>query len=772
MKKNRKKIRLSLATKFNLLIISSILMTAVGLSYFVVKAEIKNVRQELLDHGLVLAEMTAKTCEPGILQGNKASLSQIIKGLALNPDIVYVRIKSTADAVLTETLFNPSVALSKEGSRFRASSPGQTTLAKFINESDGKEYFEVRAPVWKGSAEVILPEFSIDDPRNSKKRPQLLGFVYLGLGQEKINTRISHFILNTALITALLVLVGVGLTFFLTKRITSPAQRLQKAAEEIADRKFDGYIAINSNDEISDLAQAFNTMLVQLKQYQNQVNGRTSQLTRANELMQQEIEERKRFEGALRDSEERFRSLIETASEAIFTLDGRGTILTWSPAGEVIFGYTDREVIGESVTLLIKESDDHHYYQNEFNRLLMEDPEPGAEITIQTLGLKKDATEFPIEISAASYRTGNEKYLTVILRDITERRQAEEQLKQAATHDPLSGLYNRNFFEEEMRLLSNEREMKVGLLLLDIDGLKFVNDTFGHPEGDRLLKEVADLLKKNFRPSEVIARIGGDEFAVILKNIDQTKLEAAVLRFKNSILSYNKGLPKGKHPVSVSMGCDVRDDFSKTLLESFKEADRRLLLEKIPKREDVRKSILTVLKATMVEKDHGTEEHMGRMQSLAHKFAEKVGLSEEESKKVVLATELHDIGKVVIPDDILNKDGPLTDQEFEIIKKHPETGYRIAKATPEIAQVAEAIWSAHERWDGRGYPRGLKGEEIPLVARMVFILDAFDVMMNDRPYRKALSPGEAKAELEGHAGSQFDPDLVAVFVKEVLAEKD
>jgi HD-GYP domain-containing protein (c-di-GMP phosphodiesterase class II) len=151
-------------------------------------------------------------------------------------------------------------------------------------------------------------------------------------------------------------------------------------------------------------------------------------------------------------------------------------------------------------------------------------------------------------------------------------------------------------------------------------------------------------------------------------------------------------------------------------------------------------------------------------------FGELVNLSPEEMKKFILATELHDIGKVVIPDQVISKMEALTPEEFEVIKKHPETGYRIAKATPETAHIAEYILHSHERWDGKGYPRGLKEEKIPLISRMIFILDAYDAMTYDRYYRRALSKEDAVLELKKNAGTQFDPELVEVFVNGVLSD--
>lgn len=170
----------------------------------------------------------------------------------------------------------------------------------------------------------------------------------------------------------------------------------------------------------------------------------------------------------------------------------------------------------------------------------------------------------------------------------------------------------------------------------------------------------------------------------------------------------------------------------------------------------------------MYEKDSITEEHMERLKNTANAFGEEMDLSKDDKEHLLLATELHDIGKVVIPDEILNKRGSLDTEEFEIIKKHSASGYRIAKATPMIEHVSEYILRSHEWWDGSGYPEGLKRENIPLISRMMHIVDAYDVMINDRPYKKAMFEEEAISELRKCSGTQFDPNLANIFIKKVL----
>jgi diguanylate cyclase (GGDEF)-like protein len=384
--------------------------------------------------------------------------------------------------------------------------------------------------------------------------------------------------------------------------------------------------------------------------------------------------------------------------------------------------------------------------------------------------LKKDGSEIYVNIEASPIidNEGNHVGTIGFFYDITERKRIEDELKYQANHDMLTSIYNRFFFEEQMKLISKERNLSAGIIVIDVDGLKYINDTLGHHQGDRLLIELTSLLISTFRPADIIARIGGDEFAILIRQIDVETTKVMVERLKENVTDYNKNLKRHQNPISISIGYAVKDYETKTLEQTFKQADEMLFREKIPKRDDVRASILNVLKATMLEKDHRTEEHMTRLKEIAIRFGELVGLDQNEMKKLILTTELHDIGKVIIPDHILNKSKALTQKEFDIVKKHTEAGYRIAKATPEISDIANYILFSHERWDGQGYPNGLAGKKIPLISRMVFIIDSYDAMTNIRPYREAMSLEATTFELDKNAGAQFDPFLVKIFIKKVL----
>lgn len=472
-----------------------------------------------------------------------------------------------------------------------------------------------------------------------------------------------------------------------------------------------------------------------------------------------------RVEVKLKNLEKRLKILFEYAPDAYYLSDTMGNFIDGNRAAENLVGYEREELIGKNfLKLNILLPSQIKVAAKLLAKNILRKPTGPDEFIL----IRKDGRQVEVEISTYPVKIENKNIVLGIARDITERKKLEDKLKQAANHDSLTGLYSRSFFEEEMKLLSKEREISIGLIVLDIDGLKYINDILGHQEGDKLLINLSKILLATFRPSDVIARIGGDEFAVLIRDVDNNKLNETAQRLNNNILAYNQKLKSYQNPIHVSAGYAIKDVPTKKIEQVLKEADDMLFKEKIPKREDVRKSILNVIKTTMLEKDLTTKERIGRLTSLASSFSDAMNLSDEEKRKLILTTELHDIGKIVIPDDVLNKRGKLSFEDFEHIKKHPEAGYRIAMAIPEISHVAEYILYSHERWDGKGYPKELIGEEIPLISRMTLIIDAYDAITNNRPYRKASSIKQAINELKYNAGTQFDPELIDIFVNKVI----
>ncbi|MCJ7727599.1 MAG: diguanylate cyclase, partial [Actinobacteria bacterium] len=354
----------------------------------------------------------------------------------------------------------------------------------------------------------------------------------------------------------------------------------------------------------------------------------------------------------------------------------------------------------------------------------------------------------------------------LILTDITAIKEKEKQLYYQSYHDKLTGTYNRLYFEEELNRLDTKRQFPISIIIGDINGLKLINDAYGYNKGDEVLIKTAEILKSNLRYEDILTRWGGDEFAIILPKTKRKDAISIIDRIKESFFEHSTDTM----PLNISMGFSVKKTIGKKINEVVKEAENTMNEYKLSENESARSSIIMSLKKALEERDYETEEHSKRMEDLSLLLGKKVNLKDNELNELRLLAVLHDIGKISIPDSIIFKPGKLTSKEWEIIKKHPEIGYRVARSSPDLIQIAKGILYHHERWDGKGYPEGLKGNKIPLISRIVAIVDAYDAMTNDRPYRKAMSKKKALGEIERESGAQFDPSLAKIFTKILTGE--
>lgn len=301
--------------------------------------------------------------------------------------------------------------------------------------------------------------------------------------------------------------------------------------------------------------------------------------------------------------------------------------------------------------------------------------------------------------------------------------------------------------------------------MADLNGLKLVNDTYGHNEGDKLLKKMAEILKESCRSNDLIARWGGDEFVILLPETDRRAVKMVVERINqkisNTFLEFEDG---SKLPLSAALGYGVKSHYFEDVFEILDEAESKMYKNKLTESRSIKSNILNSLLKTLSEKSQETSRHSNRMAALARKLAVKIELNQNEINKLTLIAKLHDIGKTVIPEKILNKKEKLTAAEWKEIKTHPAVGHRILNATEEFSHISEEVLSHHERWDGSGYPRGLKAEKIPLLARIIAIVDAYDVMTSKQVYKAAVSKAEALREIKENAGTQFDPELSKLFI--------
>ena len=467
---------------------------------------------------------------------------------------------------------------------------------------------------------------------------------------------------------------------------------------------------------------------------------------------------------ALKESEERYRDILNTMEEGYYEADLTGTVVFCNEAAGLYLGYKKEELVGKNYRMLFMDPERAYLA---FNHVyLREQKERGLVIAMK----RRDESSCYVELSISLQKdkAGNVIGFKGIGKDVTERIEHEERLKYVSMHDQLTGIFNRSYFEVELERLEKSREYPISIISADLDGLKLVNDTMGHDAGDRQLKACADLVRQSLRRSDILARIGGDEFAAILTDADEDTVKSVVRRIRENLSTYN--LRNKNLPLGISLGWATAGDDSTGLKVLLKQADDMMYREKLyTSSSGSRSKIVQSLLATLAERDYISGGHARRLEKLCLAMGEKLNLSKRQLSDLSLLAQVHDLGKVGIPDHILFKPASLSVEEWEVMHVHPEKGYRIALSSPELSSVAELILKHHERWDGRGYPLGLKGEAIPVECRILSIVDAFDAMVSKRPYNKIKSVKEAVKEIENHVGSQFDPDLFPVFV-EVLDE--
>ncbi len=344
--------------------------------------------------------------------------------------------------------------------------------------------------------------------------------------------------------------------------------------------------------------------------------------------------------------------------------------------------------------------------------------------------------------------------------DITEKVELKEKLRKSIYIDNLTGVYNRSYFEKKKEELNNSKYMPIGIIMGDVNGLKIVNDTFGYLEGDKFLIEIAKMLKSIASKKDFIFRWGGDEFVILIPNCDESKCEKII----NNITNECKRNQFNLIEMSISLGASIKNSLNEDIYENLKEAEEKLHRQKFLKEKSIRSSIIFSLCQSLHEKNVETQAHTQRLVKYSIEIGKYLEFTTAQLDELELVTKLHDIGKIGISETILLKKGKLSEEEFKEIKTHTEKGYRILQASNELSNVARGVLTHHERYDGGGYPLGLKGEEIPIMARIVNVVDSYDAMITDRGYNKVKTKEEAIEEIEKCRGKQFDPNIADIFI--------
>ncbi len=480
-----------------------------------------------------------------------------------------------------------------------------------------------------------------------------------------------------------------------------------------------------------------------------------------------DISERRQMEMAIAASEARHKAMIANISDAIMVLDENGCCRYVSPNAAEKFGRAFE--LGEKVIeLKYIHSKDRRVAQAEFENLLRG---PRGKINMELRFVGRDARFHFVDLTGVNLMADpNIRGILINFHDITDKKRKEREIVYLTEHNSLTGLYNRRFFDDQLKKLDTPENMPLSVVVGDINGLKMINDALGHEAGDKMIIEISQILKSCIRKGDVLARTGGDEFSILLPRTTSEQSFGLIKRIHAKCREHKSN--SDVYYLSISMGFATKTNENELIGVKIKEAEDNMYKHKLLEHKSLHSSVISSIKTTMMEKDFQTEEHAERLVLLSSALGKALSLTTEQMDELELLSTLHDIGKIVVEDRILNKQSPLTNMEWEQMKKHPEVGYRIAMASPELISIADFILCHHERWDGSGYPQGLAGEDIPLLSRVLAVTDSYDAMTQNRPYRKAMTREAAMEEIRKNAGTQFDPKVAEVFVEEVLLNKD
>ncbi len=441
----------------------------------------------------------------------------------------------------------------------------------------------------------------------------------------------------------------------------------------------------------------------------------------------------------------RNRALISTMPDLLFVGNANGDITPfafYSPSNDrmiqaILYNANIMDIMNKGVTRALRE---------------------GTLITID-FQLSEDSVVQYFEARFQKSETGE---VLIMVRNMTERIHLEKQLRMLAERDSLTSIYNRRSFEQTMKKYDQRYVEKLTVLSIDINGLKFINDTLGHFFGDKIIVDAVSIINRIFSEIGHVARIGGDEFGIILEGIEESQVEVLLSRMNQKVKQYNS---RGKDWVlSLSYGYAFLEKGTVNVEYMFQEADNNMYQNKLLKKESTHSTFVKTFMRALEAKDFVSEGHVARMERLAVFMGEILLLRQDQVDRLALLTKFHDIGKIGIPDNILKKPAKLTDDEWKIMRTHPAIGERIALESTDLKDIAPLILRHHERYDGKGYPLGIAGDEIPIECRILAIVDTFDAMTNDRPYSKAVTRDDAENEIRRCSGTQFDPLMVEVFI--------
>ena len=488
-------------------------------------------------------------------------------------------------------------------------------------------------------------------------------------------------------------------------------------------------------------------------------NGKVTEIIGAAK----DITQMKLAEMMLEYEKENIQTIMHSINDAVISTNLDGVITFVNQAARDLINKDDPALIGHSFDQVFQIFDeDTPILMNDFRLKVINDTLDPERFNHLRLRLEDgDEKRIIYKRGVSKNSEGLPEGLVVSISNETEKVKNERALAYLTMHDKLTGLYNRAYFDEALERLDTKRQWPLSIIVGDVNGLKITNDVFGHLEGDRLLILIADIMRESFRSEDIIARWGGDEFCVILPQTTYDQASEIVQRILNAC-KFSEAKPI-KPSISFGIATKIHED--EAITDIFNKAEEEMYKIKLLESKKNKTTITETLQKRLEDTSIETIEHCRRIRKMVEKYEDYFMLNKKEKEQLLSLVDIHDIGNIIIPREILMKKKTLTVEEKNDIKRHPEIGYRIALSSPALGQFSELILSHHERWDGQGYPQGLKGEDIPKLSRILSLFDAYDAMTTFRPYKAMKSKKEALEEIERCSGGQFDPQYASIFLK-------
>lgn len=559
------------------------------------------------------------------------------------------------------------------------------------------------------------------------------------------------FAISLVLFIGLLVITFIILEKF-KYRITTPVVQISSEIEGYSEHNSNISLPekyLIRNDEIGILTRGIKLMLQEISAHISEIKNKNQQLLNASEKAS--------IERSL------FKTTIHSLADGVISTDKNGKILIMNVVAEKLTGYTATEATDKDISEIFQVKKNQKDIYNKYKKVYVE-----GEIThfVDVYLINNAKEEILIEgsISPVKDEKGVISGGVVTFKNFTEKKKQLEEILYLSYHDHLTGLFNRRYFDYELLRLDKKTNLPLSIAMIDVNGLKLTNDAFGHLAGDELLILVANILKSECRKKDVVARIGGDEFAILLPNTTSEKAEKIIERIYKKVAQEKMG----NIVISISIGYCSKTSVEMPVENIIIKAEEQMYMKKLTESLSMRNKTIQAVLNTLREKSERERVHCERVSKLSKEIAIAMNFSSDKIKEIEYAGLVHDIGKIIISDKILNKPGELTDSERLEIMRHTEIGYQILRSIDSFTTLAEVALYHHESWDGKGYPRGLKGEDIPLNARIITVADAYEAMTADRPYRKAMSSQNAIDELLKKSGSQFDSEIVSVLIEKAL----